>query len=56
MKDEKEIEEACERAAKLNDYAEEHGSRWRAMTYEQGLREALDWVLDNIEEDPTKTK
>ncbi len=53
MKDIKEIEAACERAAKLHDESRENGSKYRGMTYEDGLREALDWVCENVDEDPT---
>ena len=54
MQDINEIEEAAERAAKLHHKAEDQGSKYRGMTYEQGVRDALDWVLENVEEDPTK--
>jgi hypothetical protein len=54
MKDTQEIEEAAERAAVLHRQAENNGSRYRGMTYEQGVRDALDWALENIDEDPTK--
>jgi len=53
MKDIKEIEAACERAAKLHDESRDNGSKYRGMTYEDGLREALDWVCENVDEDPT---
>jgi hypothetical protein len=53
MKDSDEIEAACERAAKLHDKSRESGSKYRGMTYEDGLREALDWACENVEEDPT---
>jgi hypothetical protein len=49
MKTNKEIEAACERAAVMQNEAEEHGSNLRGMTYEQGLRDALDWVYGNID-------
>lgn len=32
--------------------AEECGSRWPGMTYEQGVRAALDWVLGDEETGP----
>jgi len=54
MKDYREIEAACERAAQLQDRAREDGSKFRGMTYEDGLREALDWVCENVEDDPTE--
>lgn len=28
------------------------GSRWPGMSYEEGVREALDWVLENTEDAP----
>ena len=54
MKDIKEIEEACERAADMQCKAADKGSKYPGMSYEDGLREGLDWVCDNQEEDPTK--
>ena len=54
MKTIREIEAACERAADLQNKAFENGSKYRAMTYEDGLRDALDWVCENSEEDPTE--
>jgi len=53
MKDIQEIEEACERAADMQAEASNNGSKYPAMTYEDGLREGLDWVCENVEEDPT---
>lgn len=53
MKEIEEIEEACNRATKNQKYSREQGSRFRGMTYEDGVRDALDWVCENIEEDPT---
>jgi len=53
MKDIEEIEAACERAQKLHDKSRENGSKYRGMTYEDGLLEALDWVCENVDEDPT---
>lgn len=47
MKTEEEIQEMCDKAA---DAAREP-SKFRGMTYEEGVREALDWVLGNSEED-----
>ena len=54
MKDIKEIEKACDRAADLQNEARDNGSKYRGMTYEDGLRDALDWVCENIDEDPTE--
>ena len=53
MKDIKIIEDAAERAAVMQDTSRENGSKYRSMTYEDGLRDALDWVCENIDEDPT---
>lgn len=53
MKTPTEIDDACERAAKMQHQANENGSKYRGMTYEDGLRDALDWVCENIDEDPT---
>lgn len=54
MKDIKEIEAACERAADMQNKSRDKGvSKYRGMTYEDGLRDALDWVCDNVDEDPT---
>lgn len=44
MKDESEIQAMCDKAA---DAAME-GSKYPGMSYEEGIREALDWVLGNI--------
>ena len=54
MKDIKEIEAACERAADMQNTSRKKGSKYRGMTYENGLRDALDWVCDNVDEDPTQ--
>lgn len=54
MKTKKEIEDACERAAEMHDRASENGSKYPGMTYEDGLREAFDWITENQEEDPTE--
>jgi hypothetical protein len=48
-----EVEAACERAAKMQGEAEENGSKYFGMKYEDGLREAFDWVMENMAEDPT---
>jgi hypothetical protein len=50
----KEIEEACERAAEMQCNTADNGSKYYAMTYEDGLRDALDWVCENEDCDPTK--
>lgn len=54
MKDITEIEAACERAAKMQNTSRKKGSKYPGMTYEDGLRDALDWMLDNVDEDPTQ--
>ena len=54
MKTNEEIEAACERAAVMQNEAQENGSKLHGMSYEQGLRDALDWVCGNIKEDPTE--
>jgi hypothetical protein len=54
MKDIEEIEQACERAANLQNEARYNCSKYRSMTYEDGLRDALDWVCENTDEDPTE--
>ncbi len=41
MRSEREIEEKAREAAQAADDPKAH-----AMTYEEGLRDALDWVLD----------
>lgn len=50
MKDQNEIEKMCEKAARECDRptAPRHG-----MTYEEGVRAALDWVLENMDDDET---
>ena len=53
MKDISEIESACDRAADMQAEASMIGSRYPGMSYEEGVREALDWVCDNVDEDPT---
>ena len=55
MRDIEEIEEACERAALMQYKANENGSSYRGMSYEDGLREAFDWVCGHADEDPTET-
>ena len=53
MRDIVEIEAACERAAENQVAAQQDGSQYRGMSYEDGIREALDWVCENQDEDPT---
>jgi CRISPR/Cas system CMR-associated protein Cmr5 small subunit len=54
MKNIEEIEEACERAAKMQNKSDRYGSKYPSMTYEAGLRDALDWVMENADDDPTE--
>lgn len=49
MRDEEEINEQLNRAAAA---AEKGGTRYRGMTYEQGVEEALLWVTENTNEPP----
>lgn len=54
MKDETEVNEASDRAAVMVAISRKMGrSQHHGMTYEEGLRDALDWVAENIDEDPT---
>ena len=53
MREVNEVEEACERAAKMHSESQRKGSQYSGMTYEDGLREAFDWIMENIDEDPT---
>lgn len=52
MPDESEINAAADRASdqvnKLNG-----STKYRIMSYEQGVRDALDWACGNRDEDPT---
>ena len=54
MIDIKEIESACERAVNLQNEARCYGSNHRSRTYEDGLLDALNWVCENLDEDPTE--
>lgn len=48
MRDETEVQKMADKAAS----AANHGTKYPGMSYEEGLREALDWVLDeSIPED-----
>lgn len=54
MKDEREVNDAAERAADMQDAARKAGrSQYPNMAFEDGVREALDWVVGNVDEDPT---
>lgn len=55
MKDETEINDAADRAADMQNAAVEcRRSKFPNMTYEDGLRAALDWVAGNEDKDPTE--
>jgi hypothetical protein len=54
MKDESEINKACDRSCDMTDRMHRNGSKYQGMSYEEGIRDALDWVLENVEEDPTE--
>lgn len=54
MRDIKEIEDAAERASEMQSNAEQNGSKYPGMKYEDGLREAFDWITGNSDEDPTR--
>lgn len=53
MKTKEEIEMASERSLDMQNAAMEKGSKYRGMTYEDGIQVALSWVLGYEEEDPT---
>lgn len=54
IRDSHEIEAACERAAIIQNKCANRGkSQYFGMTYEDGLRDAFDWVCRNVDEDPT---
>ena len=46
MKTEAEINDLLDRVDEMENF--------RNMTYQDGLKAALDWVLENITEDPTR--
>lgn len=48
------IADAAERAAQAKDNADAGSSRYPAMTYEDGLRDALDWASGLSDNDPTE--
>lgn len=54
MRDEDDIKSASDRASNMWDAAQSNGSKYRGMSYEDGLREAFDWIMENCDEDPTK--
>jgi hypothetical protein len=49
MRSKGEIEEQWNKA---QDQEERGGTQWPGMTYEQGVAEALSWVLENTESKP----
>ena len=48
-----EVDQALDRAIDMQNNAFTKGSKYSGMSYEDGLREALDWVMENTDEDPT---
>lgn len=48
MRDEKSIEEVCNEAK----VRAEEDSLWPGMSYEQGVKDALEWVLEQTEYNP----
>ena len=46
---EEEVNEVIDKTAAQDN---EGGSRWPGMTYEQGVRNALDWILGNNDDNP----
>ena len=50
IKDESEVEDACNRAVNHANKT----PRYPGMSYDEGLRDALEWVLGDAEEDPTE--
>lgn len=54
MKSKEEVDQALDRAIDMQSNAFAKGSKYSGMSYEDGLREALDWVMENSDEDPTK--
>lgn len=55
MKEEDEISEARDRAAdNCHDVSKRGWSRYPGMTYEEGVRNALEWVLGDSDDDPTE--
>ena len=49
MPTEKEINDVLDKCA---DAENEGKTRWRSMTYEQGVRAGIEWVLGNTDENP----
>lgn len=54
MKTQDEAEEFQNRVLDMYDKAQRKGSKYPGMTYEQGLREAVDWIMEDQEDDPTQ--
>ena len=49
MRTEQEIEAMTDKAVEHS-----HENKWPGMTYEQGVRAALDWVMEYEDDDPTE--
>lgn len=45
-------EEVNEVIDKASEQESKGRSRWPGMTYEQGVRNALDWILGNSDDNP----
>ncbi len=45
-------EEIDEQVNKATENINTVGSAWRGMSYEQGVRDALDWVTSNSDDPP----
>lgn len=50
MRDENEVSDLADKASTLSL----GGSKYPGMTYEQGVRDALDWVLENWDDSDGK--
>jgi hypothetical protein len=48
VRSDEEIEDLASRAAERTH----QGTKWPAMTYEEGVRAALDWLMGDVDEDP----
>lgn len=49
VRTEEEVNEVLDKCSQQED---EGGSRWPGMTYEQGVRNALDWITGNVDDNP----
>ncbi len=55
MKSIPEIEKALTRAEKMHSDFMRQGSKFPGMSYEEGIRNTLDWIMENIDDDPTRS-